>query len=144
VRKELSRDALAFNAHSWGLAPADFEMSELLTENFKVLSTSFDGNNSEFVSIIEAKNNPVFAVQFHPEKSMFEWSPFLAINHSQEAVGVMQYFADFLVDQARMSSSRMFASEQEADQHLIYNYAPVFNDTIAYFPQTYFFVDPSP
>jgi gamma-glutamyl hydrolase len=137
--KQMSEKNISFNAHNWGLSPADFEASSLLSKHFKVLATSLDLQGSEFIAAIEAKNYPVFAVQFHPEKTLFEWGAF-AIDHSSEAVESMQYFSDFLSDQARLSGSRKFDSEQELQQYLIYNYSPV--ATNGYFTQMYFFPDP--
>ena len=40
-----------------------------LNEFFNITSIAEDTNKKMFVNCIEAKNYPIFAVQFHPEKS---------------------------------------------------------------------------
>eukprot|EP00475_Leptophrys_vorax_P009144 TRINITY_DN16019_c0_g1_i1.p2 TRINITY_DN16019_c0_g1~~TRINITY_DN16019_c0_g1_i1.p2 ORF type:complete len:348 (-),score=115.68 TRINITY_DN16019_c0_g1_i1:2264-3307(-) len=136
-------EPVSFNAHSWGLAPEDFQSSQLLVENFRVTATAFDENGKEFVSIIEGNNSPMFAVQFHPEKSLFEWDAHEVIDHSNDAVTAMQYLASFLGGQARLSGSRKFQSELELQPYLIYNYVPIFTANFVSFDQIYFFPDPA-
>ena len=53
-----------------------------------------------FVSALEARRHPIWAVQFHPEKNLFEWSPhYASVPHSASAVAASLYFARFFVDQ---------------------------------------------
>ena len=37
---------------------------------------------------MEAKEYPIFGIQFHPEKSVFEWNSKEGIKHSEMAVKV--------------------------------------------------------
>ncbi len=46
-----------------------FQENEYLREFFEVLSLSTDHNNKEFVSSVEAKDYPLYGIQFHPEKN---------------------------------------------------------------------------
>lgn len=45
------------------------------------------------------KGYPFYGVQWHPEKSGFEWSTKESINHSQHAVVIMQMAANFFVSE---------------------------------------------
>ena len=45
------------------------------------------------------KKYPVYGVQWHPEKNGFEWTTKEGINHSEHAVAIMQYAANFLVQE---------------------------------------------
>lgn len=65
------------------------------------------------------------ARQWHPEKNAFEWTPDQQLPHAPEAVRAAQHVANFFVDHARRNFHK-FASVQEEQTHLIYNYAPVF------------------
>jgi len=50
------------------------------------------GINSTYIATVEARDYPIFACQFHPEKNMFEWR--VNAPHTLQAVKISQYFAD--------------------------------------------------
>jgi gamma-glutamyl hydrolase len=133
----ISTEPLTMNYHSYGVTTETFKSNSKLTEFFRVLSTNVDRNGVEFVSSIESKKYPVYGVQWHPEKNAFEWGRTQGTNHSEHAVAIMQYAANFFVQEARRSNHR-FASEGEEQKALIYNYSPVFTPT-THFTQVYVF-----
>ena len=53
-----------------------------------------------------AKKYPFYAVQWHPEKSGFEWNTRESINHSQLAVRAMQMATNFFVNEGWSQSGR--------------------------------------
>lgn len=64
------------------------------------LATSLDDRNLTFVASFEARNYPIWGVQFHPEKNIYEWGEsYKSIPHSLNAVHVGQYFGSFFVNQ---------------------------------------------
>ncbi|ROT84506.1 gamma-glutamyl hydrolase [Penaeus vannamei] len=90
------------NYHKWCMTPENFTLSGLADE-FKLLATSYDFDDLEYVALMEHVALPIFGSQFHPEKNQFEWkddSKHDAIPHSPQAVGVAQYFANFFANQA--------------------------------------------
>ena len=70
-----------------------------------------------------AINFPIYGVQWHPEKSIYEWTSAEGINHSEHAVIVAQTLANFFVQEAR-KSAHSFPSTEEENSMLIYNYSP--------------------
>jgi gamma-glutamyl hydrolase len=58
-----------------------------------------------------------------------EWNPDEDINHSPEAIQVMEYFAEFIVNEAR-KSQHAFPSPAEETAALIYNYNPVYTENV--------------
>ncbi|KXJ70954.1 hypothetical protein RP20_CCG021923 [Aedes albopictus] len=92
-----------------------------LDREWRVMSTNLDWNGLEFISTIEHKILPFYGVQFHPEKNIYEWVQNKNISHTPNAIKAAQYFADFFVNEARKSEGR-FQSEDDIDQHVIYNY----------------------
>merc|ERR1711862_1068935 len=62
-------------------------------------------------SALEGRDAPLYAVQFHPEKNVFEWKvesggwTHQAINHSPDAVKISQSIANFFVSEARKNSN---------------------------------------
>jgi hypothetical protein len=77
--------------------------------------------------------------QWHPEKNAFEWNPKESIPHSADAVGVMQWVANFFVSEAR-KNDHAFASVEAETEALIFNYATTF--TNAGFTEEYIWPQP--
>jgi len=139
VRDVLANEASTSNFHSWCLTETNFTISGL--DNFlNILSTNLDDDNLAFISSFEARNYPIWGLQFHPEKNIYEWSnKYTSIPHSPEAIKVGQYFAEFFVEQARQNS-HTFATLQEETESLIYNYQPIYTGAVSgSFLQCYFF-----
>jgi gamma-glutamyl hydrolase len=131
----ITSENITANAHQSGVTPSEYESNHKLREFFQVLSTNTDSDGKPFVSTIEARQYPISATQWHPEKSNFEWTTMLAIPHSKEAVLLSQHVANDLVNRARKSRHR-FASSEAERKALIYNFAPV-ADPYGYFAQVY-------
>jgi len=122
----LTRLPVTSNFHHWCLTRENFTLFKM-DRFWRPLSTNIDEDGLEFISILEAKNYPIFATQFHPEKNIFEWAPkYPGIPHRKEAVKVAQYFSEFFIDLARQSSHK-FESRTEEEKFLIYNYQPFYS-----------------
>lgn len=126
VYRPLKTEKVTANFHHWGLTPSTFSKNKELRSFLKVLSTNMDRNGREFISSMEAYKYPVYAVQWHPEKNNFMWTPKAHIDHDAHAVRVSQYFADFFVAQARKSQHR-FPDAKAESQAVISNYHPQFD-----------------
>ncbi|XP_046448974.1 gamma-glutamyl hydrolase-like [Daphnia pulex] len=139
VLKTLSKEKSTSNFHHWCMTRENLTMSNL-DKFYRPLATSTDDNGLEFVATIEAVNYPIWGVQFHPEKNVYEWGANLtSVPHSPGAVKAGLYFADFFVSQARKSQHR-FSSRREEESYLIYNYLPVYTGNVSSsFLQSYFF-----
>eukprot|EP00930_Biecheleria_cincta_P061275 TRINITY_DN46851_c0_g1_i1.p1 TRINITY_DN46851_c0_g1~~TRINITY_DN46851_c0_g1_i1.p1 ORF type:complete len:396 (+),score=38.16 TRINITY_DN46851_c0_g1_i1:47-1234(+) len=137
----LAQAPLAYNAHSMAVLISNFASDPELNELFHAVATSSDPTDGrQFVAVIEGKRGlPIYGVQFHPEKPMFEWgmaSPPLL--HSPESISTSSYLAMFFASEARKSRHR-FPDDISERNSLIFNYEPAF--THAYFEQIYFFTD---
>jgi gamma-glutamyl hydrolase len=135
----LGKENITQNEHSFGVTPQAYASNPKLSSFFSVLATNYDRKGKEFVSLVEGKKYPVYATQFHPEKNNFEWGAqeSVPIPHTLMAVRMSQFFADFLVDEARNNNQSFGTNEND---FLIYNYAPVFTGKSGgYFTQEYYF-----
>ena len=112
------------NMHHFGVSP-DRYSSPPLSDFYDALATSVDRENRHFVAAIESKKYPFFGVQFHPERSLFEWTPSEQVDHSSRTVEFAQYFSRFFVGEAR-KSTHSFPSEPDAMQLVIENAVPVY------------------
>ncbi|XP_074064092.1 gamma-glutamyl hydrolase isoform X2 [Macrotis lagotis] len=89
---------LTSNFHKMSLSLKNFTKNKELSEFYKVLSTNTcDG--IEFISTMEAYDYPIYGVQWHPEKSAFEWANLDGLVHSPQAIESSFYMAQFFVNE---------------------------------------------
>ena len=99
VMKTLSKEKSTANFHHWCMTMENMTTSSL-DKFYRSLATSTDDKNLEFVATIEAVNYPIWGVQFHPEKNVYEWGTNLtSVPHSSDAIKAGLYFGDFFVNQ---------------------------------------------
>jgi len=135
----LATQPVTMNNHVECVTPADFSANPYLPSFYSVLATNMDRHGKQFVSLWEGKKYPIYGMQWHAEKPQFEWNPQEVINHTKDSIKAMQYFPDFLVNEARKSQHH-FATIDEEYQTLIYNFSPLFTQEITGdFTQCYVF-----
>ncbi|KAK9731073.1 Peptidase C26 [Popillia japonica] len=122
--RNLSKSKIVYNSNIFCLPESTFEQNNLL-KDWRILATSKDKNNFEFVSVFESWKYPFYGVQFHPEKANFEFRESGDIPHSLEAIEVSQFFSNFFVREAR-KNNHSYQSSESLEKALIYNYAPYF------------------
>ncbi|KAM7357640.1 gamma-glutamyl hydrolase isoform 2-T4 [Cochliomyia hominivorax] len=110
-----------------------------LNEIWDVMSLNHDWDGIEFISTAEHKKYPFYGTQFHPEKNIYEFIKNRNITHISRAIETSQYFANFLVNEARRNRQQ-FKNETEEKENLIYNYSPVYTALVgSSFEQQYLF-----
>nr|XP_021181477.2 gamma-glutamyl hydrolase A [Helicoverpa armigera] len=138
VTKVLENENVTVNAHQFCIIDENL-ISYNLTNDWRVTSHSFDDYGVKFIATVEHTRYPFYGVQFHPEKSSFEWKLSKNYAHSLSAVKTNRYFMDFFVKECR-KSLHQFASQAEENQYLIYNYEPRFTGVLgSAYHQCYFF-----
>ncbi|XP_015422891.1 PREDICTED: gamma-glutamyl hydrolase [Myotis davidii] len=135
--RSIELEPLTANFHMWSLSKMNFTKNEKLKAFFNVLTTNNDGK-IEFISTMEGYKYPVYGVQWHPEKSPYEWGLFDGISHAPNAVKAAFYLAEFFVSEARKNGHH-FQSDIEEEEALIYQYHPVYTGNISRFQQSYIF-----
>ncbi|KAI4871875.1 hypothetical protein NFI96_003792 [Prochilodus magdalenae] len=99
----LSSENITANFHSWSLSVQNYTRNAKLKRFYKVLTTNTDGRK-EFISTMEAYRYPFYAVQWHPEKSPFEWIDKPGMVHSVSAIRASFYTASFFVSEGQHTS----------------------------------------
>ena len=137
---------IAYNYHTWGVTPESWGSHAALLDPLFNIVGMHEYNGTKFVAMVEGKKGlPVWGVQFHPEKALFEWSPNLNYPHSEAAILANRKLSDFLIGQIRRInkiSSVGFDSFGEESSFAIYNYRAVFtgvdvNATTSIYTETY-------
>jgi gamma-glutamyl hydrolase len=134
-----SSHPIAYNYHTFGVTNSSWHVhADTLDPLFEILGWMKDPANDSaepFIAMIEGKNGlPIWGVQFHPEKAMFEWGPTLHYPDTTTAVDANRRIADFFVQhvvgpfQKKKYSSHgnnnTFASFADVAQYSVYNYIP--------------------
>jgi gamma-glutamyl hydrolase len=134
ILHDLQTKPITSNLHHDGVYPETYAKNRKLRDFFHVLSTNIDLKGNPFVSTVEGKRYPVYAVQWHPERPQFDWSQEDYIPHSPIAFPAMQYFAQFLVSEARKNNNK-FGSLDEEQSNLIFNFQARYTgeNLVAYF-----------
>jgi hypothetical protein len=135
----LGTKKVTINFHKFCITPENFTKFNV-DEEYQILSINYDSSSKlSYVSSVEHKRYPFYAVQFHPEKIIYEWTLKENIPHTQEAIQSSQFFANYLVDEAK-KSNHTFENVEEENRYLIYNYNPSFTGANgSTFGQVYFF-----
>ncbi|CAH0729721.1 unnamed protein product, partial [Brenthis ino] len=132
----LKNKEVTVNYHQFCIVDENIK-SHNLDRFWRVTSHSTDDNGLEFVSSVEHKRYPFYGVQFHPEKSAFEWKASRGYPHTAEAVRANRYFMDFFVEECRKNFHSFSKNES---QNLIYNYNPHYTGILgSAYEQCYFF-----
>jgi len=121
----LGNDNVCLNNHVECVFPSTFQNNKNLNSFYSVISTNVDRIGNTFISTWEANDYPIYGIQWHAEKPQFEWHPTENIVHTPEAIEAMQYFSEFLVDEAR-KNNHQYPSYEEEYNALIYNYDPYY------------------
>ena len=69
ILKRIQKEKCTLNNHFMGVTPSKFKRIKLINDFYKIVGTSKDRKGKEFIAILEARNYPFFAVQWHPERS---------------------------------------------------------------------------
>ncbi|CAK1586217.1 unnamed protein product [Parnassius mnemosyne] len=134
----LANEDVTVNAHHFCIVDKNLQ-SHNLDKDWRVTSHSDDDYGVQFIASIEHNRYPFYGVQFHPEKSSFEWKLSKNYPHSMNAIKANRYFMDFFVKECR-KNLHSFASAREENKYVIYNYEPRFTGALgSMYHQCYFF-----
>ena len=124
--QKIQSENVVANAHGFCFDPTLItDEKGALTGSYNLLATNWDAHGREYIALVEHKKYPIYASQFHPEKSGFEWSPYVPIPHSKNAISFMQYLANFFLDEVNKNSNK-FEDANEFYVGNFNNYQPVY------------------
>ena len=119
VEKMTKGHGVVFYHNHYAVKIDTFNQNQYLRKFWNLIATSTSPYNEEFVAMFEAKDYPFFAVQFHPEKNLYEWE--VAADRSAEGTEIVQIMSNRFIDIARQNPNR-FTSAEEFTDASIYNY----------------------
>lgn len=139
LKNLLTKEKVTANFHEYCLTMTNYTKYGI-NKYYNVLSTNHDANGLEYVSTMEAKHYPFYAVQFHPEKNVYEWvvkEGHSNIPHTAAAIEVSSFFGQFFINEARKSNHRM--PREVFERESIFNFQANYTGDKTLFMQIYFF-----
>jgi gamma-glutamyl hydrolase len=117
-----SKNSFTENWHNYGIGIDDFK-KYLEPNGYHIVSTNIDTNGIEFVSTYEHETYKIYATQWHPEANQYDPDPQNSshIAYGDEATDAMSYIAQFIVHNARLSTSTRTSSSDINNYKLLNN-----------------------
>ena len=92
--------------HIWGME-YNKEMITLLEPNITIISTNIADNKKRYISTFKFKKYPIFGVQWHPEKVLFDWeNP--AIPHDTFSKYISRMCVKTFIDACRLNYNSLY------------------------------------
>jgi len=118
----LSKENLSFNYHSFATSIEKFQSNHYLSEFFNIIAVSPSSDNSfKFVTMIEGKKYPFYAVQHHPEWGVYNFyltkHNFIVNSKTKE---IMKSITKFLINETKKNKNR-FLNLDDLEKVLVYN-----------------------
>ncbi len=107
----LKAQALTAEYHNFGVSLEDYTIFPDLEAFMLQTSFAFDNDGKIYVASAEARKYPIYAVQFHPEKTSYDRNSGDSIPQGIDAVRVSHNFANFFVNVARSNDNKMSADD---------------------------------
>lgn len=98
--KNISKLPLTYQIHRRGITPEDFDKFESAKQFFTVTSYAYDKNGKKYINSIEAREFPIYGIQYHPEVSPFARTDGFGFNHTIEAIRISQLHALLFLSEA--------------------------------------------
>ena len=123
------------NWHNYGVG-YDVFLQKMKPLGFEAVSTNVDTNGIKFVSTFEHTEHKIFATQWHPEANQYDPDPKDAsgIVHSTEATTAMNYMAEFIISQARLTKRAKEAARPKKNDHMLQGHQSTLPNAIELFP----------
>jgi gamma-glutamyl hydrolase len=130
-----------FYNHRYGFNMSLLADNELLNNFFTITAKGADDHGKEFVGAMEAKNYPIYTVQYHPERVLSEWNNKTHFDHPDEAAQAILVHAQFFLSEA-IKNDQKFSSQETMEKFMLRNHEDVYIN--ATWPKTYFYDKKSP
>jgi len=110
----LKSEPITAEFHHYGVGFDNYKVFSDLDNFFTQTSFAYDQENKIYIASVEAKNYPVYGVQFHPEKTSYNRNEKDNIPQGIDAVRISHNFANYYVNTARSNSNIMTEDEKKS------------------------------
>jgi gamma-glutamyl hydrolase len=120
--------------HNYGVNEEEFKRYPQLDDLLEITSYGYDRKGLKYISTVEGKHYPIYAVQFHPEMVGYTKFSSKGVPQSVEAVRVSQLLGTFFFEEILKNQNQMTKEEM-----LKYNYLNSFEKLPLYEEEYYFY-----
>jgi gamma-glutamyl hydrolase len=125
-----------FYNHRYGFNMSLLENFKVLNDFFRITAKGSDDNGKEFVAGMEAKEYPIYIVQYHPERVLSEWKNKTVFDHPEDAAQAMIIHSVYLVSEA-MKNNQKFEAVEVLERFKLDNHEHVYMNKT--WPRTHFY-----
>lgn len=111
-KEELGGQDLVYFYHNLGFLPQDFAEFAPLRENYLISGFNETPDFGTEIAVVEHREMPIFGVQFHPEKSVFDDSAAYAVNRSERARALNAKFIEAVAGEERRGHKEVDSHEE--------------------------------
>jgi gamma-glutamyl hydrolase len=137
----IKNEKAQFYNHRYGFNTSLLKDHKHIDDFFTITAVGVDDNGKEFIAGLEAKDYPIYTVQYHPERVLSEWKNKTHFTHPEEAVQAIVVHAMFFVSEAKRNENS-FKNDQAIHKFLLANHEHVYMN--ATWPKTYLYDKKSP
>jgi len=137
----LKQERSMFYNHRYGFNTSLLSEQKLLDDFFVITATGVDDDGKEFIAGLEAKDYPIYTVQYHPERVLSEWNNQSYFMHPDEAAQAIIVQAQFFISEAKKNNHK-FSHDEAIGRFLLANHEHVYMN--ATWPKTFFYDKKSP
>jgi len=106
-----SHENLVTNIHDWGIYLSDYLYHRKELRNFyRIITYEEDDSRRFIVTAIEAYNYPIYAIQFHPERTLYRYNDLDNYPRTQEARDLAEDLIFYFVDETRKSTHKFLSN----------------------------------
>jgi gamma-glutamyl hydrolase len=137
----MRQERSVFYNHRFGFNMSLLEENKALDAFFTITAKGADDKGKEFVAAMEAKEYPIFTVQYHPERVLSEWKNKTVFSHPEEAVEAILHQGNFFVNEAKKNQNS-FSNEKVKKVFALESHEHVYLNIT--WPKTFFYDQKSP
>lgn len=123
IAKYLEENQVSYFNHHDGFRLNDFYANKPLKETFNVVAY-YTANNGKYVAMMQHKKYPIYGVQFHPEKILFEHKRRVNTKLTLQSSMASQQLARVLFAPT-LRSMNMFEKQEVLNHFLLENFSSI-------------------
>jgi len=127
--KHLEENPIMYFQHEYGIKPDVLKTHPKLKDFFNIIAEATDSKDKVFVAAIEAKNYPIYGVQYHPENTLQQYRKSKGdIDRNNDDFQSIVNIAKFFISEAKKSTHEFPLDDEYMQRYRVENGERVYMD----------------